>query len=92
MPLGMGTSQLAFAEGNTHAGQAEPGKLYLRRQLSLPTYFSKDRDALAHDWTSLLLYDFPPDCSDLSGHQTNQGTQAQGSANGPAQEEPTLVL
>ncbi len=24
------------------------------------TYFSKDRDALAHDWSNLLLYNFPP--------------------------------
>ncbi len=24
------------------------------------TYFSKDRDALAHDWPNLLLYAFPP--------------------------------
>ncbi len=24
------------------------------------TYFSKDRDALAHDWPYLLLYAFPP--------------------------------
>ncbi len=25
-----------------------------------PTYYSKDRDALAHDWPNLLLYAFPP--------------------------------
>lgn len=25
-----------------------------------PTYFLKDRDALAHDWPNLLLYAFPP--------------------------------
>ncbi len=25
-----------------------------------PIYYSKDRDALAHDWSNLLLYAFPP--------------------------------
>ncbi len=38
-------------------GRSRPFRL--QRQLC-PIYYSKDRDALAHDWPNLLLYAFPP--------------------------------
>ncbi|KAL0176639.1 hypothetical protein M9458_028969, partial [Cirrhinus mrigala] len=37
------------------------GKAFASKDNShCPIYFSKDRDALAHDWPNLLLYAFPP--------------------------------
>ncbi len=57
-----------------------------------PTYYSKDRDALAHDWPNLLLYAFPPDRPASTGRQAYQGTGSQGAIGGPLVEEPTLVV
>ncbi len=34
--------------------------LFASEDTHCQTYFSKDRDALAHDWPNLLLYTFPP--------------------------------
>ncbi|KAL0168793.1 hypothetical protein M9458_037015, partial [Cirrhinus mrigala] len=47
-----------------------------------PMYYSKDRDAMAHDWPNLLLYAFPP----------TQGTETQAPSGGPSLEKPALVL
>ncbi len=60
--------------------------------LHCPTYYSKDRDALAHDWPNLLLYAFPPDRPASTGRQAYQGTGSQGAIGGPLVEEPTLVV
>ncbi len=57
-----------------------------------PTYYSKDREALAHDWPNLLLYAFPPDRPASTGRQAYQGTGSQGAIGGPLVEEPTLVV
>ena len=41
-------------------GKAEVDLFASENNSHCPTYFSKDTDALAHDWPSLLLYAFPP--------------------------------
>ncbi len=41
------------------------------------TYFSKDRDALAHDWPNLLVYDFTPNHPDPTDNQANQGVEVE---------------
>ncbi|KAI2657603.1 Protein P [Labeo rohita] len=58
-PLGMGLAQFAFTESDTCAGQVEPGSRH-EDNSHCPTYFSKNKDALAHEWPNLLLYAFPP--------------------------------
>ncbi len=40
--------------------QSSSRPLRLRRQLSLPNLFTKSTDALAYEWSSLLLYASPP--------------------------------
>ncbi|KAI2649342.1 hypothetical protein H4Q32_020596 [Labeo rohita] len=43
-----------------------------------PVYYSKDRDALSHDWPNLLLYAFPPFTGPpLSSEQDNMTPPAQ---------------
>ncbi len=39
-------------------GRSRPFRL--QNSSHCPTYYSKDRDALAHNWPNLLLYAFPP--------------------------------
>ncbi len=41
-------------------GKAEVDLFASKDNSHCPTYYSKDRDALAHDWPNLLLYAFPP--------------------------------
>ncbi len=41
-------------------GKAEVDLFASKDSSHCPTYYSKDRDALAHDWPNLLLYAFPP--------------------------------
>ncbi len=41
-------------------GKAEVDLFASKDNFHCPTYYSKDRDALAHDWLNLLLYAFPP--------------------------------
>ncbi len=41
-------------------GKAEVDLFASKDNSHCPTYYSKDRDALAHDWPNLLLYVFPP--------------------------------
>ncbi|XP_016333453.1 uncharacterized protein LOC107681650 [Sinocyclocheilus anshuiensis] len=41
-------------------GKAEVDLFASEDNSHCPIYFSKERDALAHDWPSLLLYAFPP--------------------------------
>ncbi len=41
-------------------GKAEIDLFASKDNSHCPTYYSKDRDALAHDWPNLLLYAFPP--------------------------------
>ncbi|KAI2647798.1 hypothetical protein H4Q32_031262 [Labeo rohita] len=41
-------------------GKAEVDLFASKDNSHCPIYFSKDRDALAHDWPNLLLYAFPP--------------------------------
>ncbi len=60
-------------------GKAELDLFNSKDSFHRPTYYSKVRDALAHDWPNLLLYAFPTDCPDSTGHQANQGTRTQGS-------------
>ncbi len=40
-------------------GKAEVDLFASKDSSHCPTYYSKDRDALAHDWPNLLLYAFP---------------------------------
>ncbi len=41
-------------------GKAEVDLFASKDSSHCPTYYSKDRDTLAHDWPNLLLYAFPP--------------------------------
>ncbi len=41
-------------------GKAEVDLFASKDNSHCTTYYSKDRDALAHDWPNLLLYAFPP--------------------------------
>ncbi len=41
-------------------GKAEVDLFASKDSSHCPTYYLKDRDALAHDWPNLLLYAFPP--------------------------------
>ncbi len=41
-------------------GKAEVDLFASKDNSHCPTYYSKDREALAHDWPNLLLYAFPP--------------------------------
>ncbi len=41
-------------------GKAEVDLFASKDNSHCPTYYSKDRDALAHEWPNLLLYAFPP--------------------------------
>ncbi len=41
-------------------GKAEVDLFASKDNSHCPIYYSKDRDALAHDWPNLLLYAFPP--------------------------------
>ncbi len=41
-------------------GKAEVDLFNSKDSSHCPTYYSKVRDALAHDWPNLLLYAFPP--------------------------------
>ncbi len=41
-------------------GKAEVDLFASKDNSHCPTYYLKDRDALAHDWPNLLLYAFPP--------------------------------
>ncbi|KAL0157079.1 hypothetical protein M9458_048325, partial [Cirrhinus mrigala] len=41
-------------------GKAEVNLFASEDNSHCPMYYSKDRDALAHDWPNLLLYAFPP--------------------------------
>ncbi len=41
-------------------GKAEVDLFASKDNSHCPTYYSKDRDVLAHDWPNLLLYAFPP--------------------------------
>ncbi len=41
-------------------GKAEVDLFASKDNSHCPAYYSKDRDALAHDWPNLLLYAFPP--------------------------------
>ncbi|KAI2653724.1 hypothetical protein H4Q32_014052 [Labeo rohita] len=41
-------------------GKAEVDLFASEDNFHCPMYYSKDRDALAHDWLNLLLYAFPP--------------------------------
>ncbi len=54
---------------STHKRFRKYGEIFGRPEINLfasednthcQTYFSKDRDVLAHDWPNLLLYAFPP--------------------------------
>ncbi len=59
-PLGGADAPSAYgSEDMKNFGKAE-GDLFASKDNShCPTYYSKDRDALAHDWPNLLLYAFP---------------------------------
>ncbi|KAL0204602.1 hypothetical protein M9458_002620, partial [Cirrhinus mrigala] len=57
-----------------------------------PMYYSKDRDALAHDWPNLLLYAFPPTSLIPQVLKASQGTETQAPSGGPSLEKPALVL
>ncbi|KAL0201208.1 hypothetical protein M9458_004395, partial [Cirrhinus mrigala] len=63
-------------------GKAEVDLFASEDNSQCPMYYSKDRDALAHDWPNLLLYAFPP----------TQGTETQAPSGGPSLEKPALVL
>ncbi len=41
-------------------GKAEVDLFASKDNSHCPTYYSKDREVLAHDWPNLLLYAFPP--------------------------------
>ncbi len=69
-------------------GKAEVDLFASKDNSHCPTYYSKDRDALAHDWPNLLLYA----CPASTGRQAYQGTGSQGAIGGPLVEEPTLVV
>ncbi len=62
-------------------GKAEVDLFASKDNSHCPTYYSKDRDALAHDWPNLLLYAFPPIAL------LPQGNREQGH-----KVEPTLVV
>ncbi len=75
--------------GNLRQARGRP--LRLRRQHSLPNFFSKGQGRvdprLAQPPPSCLS----PDCPDPAGNQANPGTEAQSSVSGPALEEQALV-
>ncbi len=73
-------------------GKAEVDLFASKDNSHCPIYYSKDRDALAHNWPNLLLYAFPPDRPASTGRQACQGTGSQGAIGGPLVEEPTLVV
>ncbi|KAL0153346.1 hypothetical protein M9458_051342 [Cirrhinus mrigala] len=71
-PLGMGSAQFAFAKSDTCArhpqmvqiiweifGKAEVDLFTPEDNSYCPTYFSKNKDVLTHEWPNLLLYTFP---------------------------------
>ncbi|KAI2659229.1 Gag-pol polyprotein [Labeo rohita] len=73
-------------------GKAEVDLFASEDNSHCPMYYSKDRDALAHNWPNLLLYAFPPDILDSSSTQASQGTETQTPSGGPSLEKPALVL
>ncbi len=76
-------------------GKAEVDLFASKDSSYCPTYYSKDRDALAHDWPNLLLYAFPPIAllpQEQYGTIRNNmapSTRAVGSPPLAAQREPT---
>ncbi|KAL0172543.1 hypothetical protein M9458_032854, partial [Cirrhinus mrigala] len=72
-------------------GKAEVDLFASKDNSHCPIYFSKERDALAHDWPNLLLYAFSPDVFDSSNTQTSQGTTSQAPPGGPALEDSAMV-
>ncbi len=64
-------------------GKAEVDLFASKDNSHCPTYYSKDRDALAHDWPNLLLYAFPHDRPASTGRQAYQGTGSQGAIGWP---------
>ncbi len=73
-------------------GKAEVDLFASKDNSHCPTYYSKDRDALAHDWPQPPPLCIPPDCPASTGRQACQGTGSQGAIGGPLVEEPTLVV
>ncbi|KAL0185441.1 hypothetical protein M9458_021138, partial [Cirrhinus mrigala] len=64
-------------DASSAGGPKDLGGLWQGRDnYHCPMYYSKDRDALAHDWPNLLL----------------QGTETQAPSGGPSLEKPALVL
>ncbi|KAL0180346.1 hypothetical protein M9458_025788 [Cirrhinus mrigala] len=60
-------------------GKAEVNLFASEDNTHCPTYFLKNKDALAHEWPDLLLY------------TQSQGSETQGAVSGPLLEEQTLV-
>ncbi len=73
-------------------GKAEVDLFASKDNSHCPIYYSKDRDALAHDWPNLLLYAFPPIAllPQVVRHVREQGHKVLLVA--PFMEEPTLVV
>ncbi len=69
-------------------GKAEVDLFASKDNSHCPTYYSKDRDALAHPPPLCI----PPDRPASTGRQAYQGTGSQGAIGGPLVEEPTLVV
>ncbi len=72
-------------------GKAEVDLFASKDNSHCPIYYSKDRDALAHDWPNLLLYAFPHDRPASTGRQAYQGTGSQGAIGGPLVELTQLL-
>lgn len=64
-------------DGLNHLECLQEGRdraLLLRKQLSLPNIFSKEKDALAHKWPSLCLYAFPHWLCSFKSQRTDAGS------------------
>ncbi len=63
LPFGLSLAPRIFTKCMDAAlsfGKAEVDLFASKNNSHCPTYYSKDRDVLAHDWPNLLLYAFPP--------------------------------
>lgn len=72
-------------------GKAEGNLSFSGNNSHCPIFFSKNMDALGHEWPSLPPLRLSLDLSPPSGHQTDQGRQACCPSGDPSLADPTVV-